>query len=119
MSVDLVFGIDADNFEAGVALVQTAIGLKGEMRFSDHVGGTYCLFEQLDVFEIKVFTNLDVQDDEPVSLAAKEWLIAMTVSAEDKQSSIIRALEQNPDKFELVHRKDYESEIAPNLVSEQ
>lgn len=119
MSVDLVYGINADSFEEGVALVQTAIGLKGELRYSEHVGGTYVLFKQEDVFQIKVFTNLDVQDDEPVSRAAEEWLIAMTVSAEDRQSLIVRALEQNPDKFELVYRKEYERRSSPNTTSGQ
>ena len=107
MPIELMYGVQSDELEEANSWVEAAVGLKGEGRYSDHLGGDYYKFETSAGDTIKLVTNRDVQDNEPFWEAAAEWLIVMSVNVGDQASPVMNALDKDHSKFEQLSKKIY------------
>ncbi len=108
MAIFAIFGVDTDNLMEARDWVEAATKLKLVEGYSDHKGGEYYSADSVTGREIvRLVSNSDVQDDEPLYDEARDWSIAVTVSDESETSLVMASLVAEPAKFERVSIKTF------------
>jgi hypothetical protein len=72
-----VFGVRANSIEQALPWVREAIGLSPEPRESLQLGGNYYAFRTADGAVLKLISNRDQQDGEPIVEACDDWPIVL------------------------------------------
>jgi hypothetical protein len=103
--MEFIFGVRAADVNHAVKWVEEAIGQKAEPRESSHFGGDYFAFHGLHGEYIRLLTNRDEQDDEPVIDGCDEWLVAIFVEEATHDSPVVLNLLKDDKHFVLVTSK--------------
>jgi len=104
MLICLVFGVKTDDIEQAREWVERATGLEAEGRESAALGGDYYLFEK-GTEELRLISNMDFQDYEPIFTESDEWKIAIRLEGTTKDSAVLRGLEAATDQFVKLERR--------------
>ena len=107
MPLCLVFGVKTDDIEVARDWIEKATGLEAEGRESAALGGDYYLFENGEE-ELRLISNVDFDDYEPIFTETDEWKLAMRLEGTTKESPTLRGLENATDHFVKLEEEAYE-----------
>jgi hypothetical protein len=100
--MEFCIGVKADNIEQAVVWVERAIGLKSEGRESSDFGGDYYAFSGPGGEYVRLLSNRDVYDDEPVIQGCDAWPIAIFIEDATQASPVVQNLLKDDKHFVLV-----------------
>jgi hypothetical protein len=93
------FGVNAASVEEAYKWVEQATGLQAEPRESSQLGGDYYAFYGPNGETIKLLSNRDLYDDEPVISGCDDWAIAVLVEGASKNSALVQGLLNDTEHF--------------------
>jgi len=106
MRMCVVYGVKTDDMEIARAWVEQATGVTGEGRESAALGGDYYLFKHEEE-ELRLISNRDFDDYEPIFTESDEWPLAMRLEDAKTDSPLLRGLEGAADHFVKLQEKTY------------
>jgi hypothetical protein len=95
-----IFGVKASDVEQAYLWVEAATSLTAEARESSDWGGNYYLFTGQDGERVKLLSNRDIYDDEPVVDGCDGWKIVLLLESVPESSSILQGLERDRLHFQ-------------------
>jgi hypothetical protein len=104
MSLEVTFGVKTSDLEQARGWVERATGLAAEARESDSLGGDYYAFRGPLQERLRLVTNKDVYDGEPV-WDFPSWDILLSVERTNRDSGALRGLESDPKHFEKLETR--------------
>ena len=108
MHMNLVFGVKTDDLEEAREWVERATALKAEAGESVELGDDYYLFRGDGDEQIRLISNVDIYDGEPIFTETLDWKVAARLIGTNSQSPVLRGLEQATDHFEKLEEVTYE-----------
>ena len=96
------FGVKTDDLEEARIWVIAATGLRAEPRESSNWGGDYYAYHGSAGEKLRLISNRDVYDGEPIVGGCDEWKIVLTVEVEGDSSNVLTSLERGDKHFVMV-----------------
>jgi hypothetical protein len=100
--MEFCIGVKAESIEKAVAWVELALRIKSEGRESSDFGGDYYAFSCPGGEYVRLFSNRDIYDDEPVIDGCDAWLVAIFVEEATHDSPVVQNLLKDDKHFVLV-----------------
>lgn len=113
MKLHVLFGVKGADLEVARHWVEKATGLEAEARESSHLGGDYYRFPpfdpagDFDAQRVRLVTNRDLYDGEPVFDAPSRWVLALSIEGAHRESRALRGLEEDTLHFKKLSEKSY------------
>ena len=95
----LTFGVKATKVEDSFGWVEQATGLVAVERESTDWGGVYYFFDGPNGEKIRLLSNRDLYDGEPVVGGADDWLVVLALDDVPENSPIVTSLIADAQHF--------------------
>src|SRR5258708_4476332 len=105
MSLAVMFGVKSSDMEEARLWVERATGLVAEARESSDLGGDYYAFGEFLGERLKLISNKDLYDGEPVYIRFASWGLLLSAEKTHKDSKTLRGLENDPRHFEKLETR--------------
>ena len=102
MLIRATFGVKSEDIDEAKSWVEENTGLMAEGRESSERGGDYYYFRSAAGEIIRIVSNRDIYDGEPITAASEKWAIALQIEETTRESPVLRALEANTSHYEKV-----------------
>ena len=93
------FGVQTVDIEVARTWVEKATALNSEARESSDLGGNYYLFTSVAGERLKVISNRDVYDNEPIVSGCDSWKVVVVAEDVTSGCAIVRDLERDVEHF--------------------
>jgi hypothetical protein len=103
MPEEFYFGVRAQKVEQAVGWVESATGLKSEARESSDWGGDYYAFSGPGGEYVRLVSNRDIYDDQPVIQYCDAWPVAILLESAAESSLVVQGLLKDSKHFVLTH----------------
>lgn len=100
--MEFCIGVKAENIEQAVAWVEQVTGLKPEGRESSDFGGNYYAFSAPGGEYVRLRSNRDIYDDEPVIQGCDAWPVAIFIDDAAQASPVVQNTLKDEKHFVLV-----------------
>jgi hypothetical protein len=107
MPIQLTIGVKTSDLEEGRRWVEVATGLSAEPRESSDRGGDYYAFYGQHGEHLRIVTNEDVYDGEPVTSAPSSWKIVLQIEEAESTSLFLEPLVSDTVHFKVLERVVY------------
>ena len=97
--MSIKFGVKATRVEDSFVWVEQATGLAAVGRESTDWGGVYYFFDGPNGEKIRLLSNRDIYDGEPVVGGADDWLVVLALDDVPESSPIVTALIADTQHF--------------------
>lgn len=110
--LSVLFGVKSADLEEARFWVEAATGVTGEARESSQRGGDYYRFPAFDLATceceyMKLMSNRDIYDGEPVCEAPARWRLALEVEYTRRDSPALRGLERDTTHFKKLRETSW------------